>query len=86
MKRLISAGVVALATVTMMGAANAADIARRQAMPTKAPAYYAPYNWTGFYIGINGGGGFGNSDWDAATASSGRDTSGGLVGGTIGYN
>jgi outer membrane immunogenic protein len=86
MKRLISAGVVALATVTMMGAANAADIARRQAMPTKAPAYYAPYNWTGFYVGINGGGGFGNSDWDAATGSSGRDTSGGLVGGTIGYN
>jgi outer membrane immunogenic protein len=86
MKRLISAGVVALATVTMMGAASAADIARRQAMPTKAPAYYAPYNWTGFYIGINGGGAWGNSDWDAATGSSGRDTSGGLVGGTIGYN
>jgi len=86
MKRLISAGVVALATVTMMGAANAADIARRQAMPTKAPAYYAPYNWTGFYVGINGGGGWGKSDWDAATGSSNRDTSGALVGGTIGYN
>lgn len=86
MKRLISAGVVALATVTIMGAANAADIARRQAMPMKAPAYYAPYNWTGFYVGINGGGAWGNSDWDAATGSSGRDTSGGLVGGTIGYN
>ena len=26
-------------------------------MPVKAPAY-APYNWTGFYIGINGGGGW----------------------------
>ncbi len=86
MKRLISAGVVALATVTMMGAANAADIARRQAMPTKAPAYYAPYNWTGFYVGINGGGAWGNSDWDAATGSSSHDTSGGLVGGTVGYN
>src|ERR1041385_8473928 len=88
MKRLFSAGVVALAIVTMMGAANAADIARRQAMPTKAPAYYAPYNWTGFYIGINGGGAWGNSEWtNAALGSTGSfDISGGLVGGTIGYN
>jgi hypothetical protein len=30
MKHLILASVAALATVTMMGAANAADIARRQ--------------------------------------------------------
>ena len=86
MKRSILAGVAALTAVTMIGSANAADIARRQAMPVKAPAYFAPYNWTGFYVGINGGGGWGNSDWSAATGSSGRDTSGGLVGGTIGYN
>jgi outer membrane immunogenic protein len=87
MKRLILAGVAALATVTAMGAANAADIARRQEMPTKAPAYYAPYNWTGFYIGINGGGGFGRSEWNSAIGSTGSfDVSGGLAGGTIGYN
>jgi outer membrane immunogenic protein len=80
-------GVAALATVTAMGAANAADIARRQEMPTKAPTYYAPYNWTGFYIGINGGGGFGRSEWNSAIGSTGSfDVSGGLVGGTIGYN
>lgn len=24
-------------------------------MPMNVPAYYAPYNWTGFYFGINGG-------------------------------
>ena len=31
----------------------------------KAPAYLPPaYNWSGFYIGVNGGGGFGNSTWD----------------------
>ena len=29
---------------------------------------------------------WGNSDWDAATGSSSHDTSGALVGGTIGYN
>src|SRR5690554_4792716 len=86
MKRVILAGLGALAMVSMMGAANAADMARRpQAMPVKAPAY-APYNWTGFYVGINGGGGWGNSDWSGPTGTSGTNISGGLVGGTIGYN
>ena len=47
-------------------------------MPTKAPAYFAPYNWSGFYIGINGGGGWGNSDWTNALGSTGSfDISGG---------
>ena len=41
------------------------------------------YNWTGFYIGINGGGGFGRSQWDSTGSF---NTSGGLVGGTVGYN
>jgi len=87
MKRLVLAGVAALATVTMMGAASAADMGRRQAMPMKAPAYYAPYNWTGFYVGINGGGGWGSSDWSNVGGTTGTfDLSGGLVGGTIGYN
>ena len=40
-------------------------------MPMKAPAYFAPYNWTGFYVGINGGGGWGNSDWTARSARTG---------------
>jgi outer membrane immunogenic protein len=86
MKRLVLAGLGALAVVTAMGTANAADIARRQAMPAKAPPYVAPYSWTGFYIGINGGGGFGNSSWSNAFGSNGFNTSGGLVGGTLGYN
>ncbi|HMF23058.1 MAG TPA: outer membrane protein [Pseudolabrys sp.] len=82
MKRLISAGVAALVAMTMMAAANAADILRRETMPMGAPAYYVPYNWTGFYVGINGGGGWGSSDWSANSI----DVSGGLVGGTLGYN
>lgn len=53
-------------------------------MPVKAPVMYAPaHNWSGFYVGINGGGGFGRSSWDS---TGGFDVSGGLVGGTIGYN
>jgi outer membrane immunogenic protein len=87
MKRVVLAGMGALAMVTMMGAANAADLARRHAMPTKAPAYVAPgYNWTGFYAGINGGYGFGRSEWSNPVGTSGFDIDGGVVGGTLGYN
>ena len=86
MKRLILASVGALAVVTMMGSANAADIQRRQAMPAKAPAYTAPYNWTGVYLGINGGGGWGRSNFSAPLATGNFNTSGGQIGGTAGYN
>ena len=80
MKRLCLAliGLMALA-----GSAAAADLAR----PAPAPYYKAPvyqsYSWTGFYVGLNGGGGFGSSSWDLTGS---RDISGGLVGGTVGYN
>ena len=87
MKRVVLAGMSALAAMSVIGAAQAADLPRRHAMPTKAPVYEAPYyNWTGFYAGINGGGGFGHSDWSLPAGTSGFDTSGGLVGGTVGYN
>ena len=87
MKRVVLAGMGALAMVTMMGAANAADLSRRHAMPAKAPAYVVPgYNWTGFYAGINGGYGFGHSEWSNPAGTSGFDIDGGVVGGTIGYN
>jgi outer membrane immunogenic protein len=67
-------------------AAMAADLPRRYEMPIKAPAYVPAFSWTGFYIGINGGGAFGHSNWNFAGLRSGFDTSGGLVGGTIGAN
>ena len=82
MKRLVLG---ALAAVTMIGAANAADMPRRHAMPAKAPAYVA-YNWTGLYVGINGGGGFGHSTWSNGLGDAGFNVTGGVVGGTLGYN
>jgi outer membrane immunogenic protein len=84
MKKLLlaSAGLLVLGVVS----ASAADLPRQRAMPAKAPVYVPPpYNWTGFYIGINGGGGFGRSEY-SSPLSTAFDTSGGLVGGTIGYN
>jgi outer membrane immunogenic protein len=76
---LASAGLMALTA-----AAAAADLPRRYEPPRQQ--IYAPapiYNWTGFYIGINGGFGWGDSRWD----STGRfDVSGPVIGGTAGYN
>lgn len=90
--------IFAAAILAFTGGAYAAD------MPLKAPPPPAPPpSWTGFYIGINGGGGWGTVDplardagpdgffalanVGAVTAGAGRhfDTSGGLVGGQIGY-
>ena len=85
MKKLLLAGVALIALD--VASASAADIQRRQAMPTKAPLYVAPpYNWTGFYVGINGGAGWGRSDFSVPFATGSYKTSGGLVGGTLGYN
>jgi outer membrane immunogenic protein len=86
MKRALLAGISALAMVTVAGAANAADLPRREAMPVKAPIYSAPYNWTGFYLGINGGGAWGSSDFSGGLGNGSSDPDGGMVGGTIGYN
>ena len=82
MKRVFLA-LVGLAALT--GTAAAADLPPRMAPAPyyKAPAEVQVYNWTGFYIGINGGGGFGRSQWDSTGSF---NTSGGLVGGTVGYN
>jgi outer membrane immunogenic protein len=76
MKKLLTATVSAAALMIAAGSASAADMAARP-MYTKAPVAMA-YNWTGAYIGINGGGGWG----DVGSV----DTSGGFVGGTLGYN
>ena len=81
MKRFVVAGLGFLALAAMP--ASAADLPRGS-MPYKAPAYVAQYNWTGFYLGINGGGGWGDSDWNGFAVS--NSPSGGMIGGTAGYN
>jgi len=88
MKKLFL-GTVAAAAV-MVGPAVAADM-RAPAM--KAPPMAAGYNWTGCYIGIQGGGAwqsvknsFSNSGAPPFTAESDQDGSGGVVGGHLGCN
>jgi outer membrane immunogenic protein len=88
MKRVLSASIGLVAMAALAGAASAADLPRRSPVPAAAPVYMpVAYNWTGFYAGINGGWGFGNSSWADSLGTSGDfDTSGAMIGGTIGYN
>lgn len=80
---MIRTGIAAAAFLTLPLAAQAADLPHPS---YKAPAYVAPVyaSWTGFYLGVNGGYGFGKSDWDSPAVS--PEPKGALAGGTIGYN
>lgn len=85
MKRFLLAMGAGLMAVSMASPSVAADLPRPS---YKAPMYVAPYfSWTGFYVGINGGYGFGKTNWSNVFGSSGDfDVKGGMVGGTVGYN
>src|SRR5262249_38298530 len=87
MKKTLLSNVAASALFMMSGAALAADLPGRPAyspQPVMAPVY----NWTGMYLGINGGWGWGKQDplniitnrFDNVSI----DMSGGVFGGTIG--
>ncbi|MBR0944237.1 outer membrane protein [Bradyrhizobium liaoningense] len=86
-KNLLLAAVSFVAlSATATAPALAADLAARPY--TKAPAMIATvYDWSGFYIGINGGGGSSHATWDfvGVGREGSHDATGGTVGGQIGY-
>ncbi len=79
----------AVLSLGLVSAASAADLAPRPY--TKAPPIVeAMYNWSGFYVGVNGGWGSSNKRWDETSTGivlpqGGHDATGGTVGGQIGY-
>lgn len=78
MKRIAPIG-IAISLFT--GSAFGADLPSR----SEAPYYPAPiFSWTGLYAGINGGVGIGGFTGGGSPYFGGN--SGGLAGGTIGYN
>ena len=90
----ISTGIVLIASLLSTGA-FAADLAPRPY--TKAPVMVDPgYNWTGFYVGLNGGYSWGSANSSIAPfagvfpvpayAPFRQNVNGGLGGGQIGYN
>jgi outer membrane immunogenic protein len=82
------AGLVALAAP-----ASAADLAARPYTKAPPPMIAAIYDWSGFYIGANGGWGSSRKCWDQNTGLGGvflasegcHDATGGTAGGQIGY-
>ena len=88
MKKFFAAS-VSFAAIVMAGAApaSAADMAVKAAPPPPLPVIY---NWSGFYIGANGGWGQSRNCVDFVLAAVDfrdgcRDRDGGLFGGQIGY-
>ncbi|HKS17680.1 MAG TPA: autotransporter outer membrane beta-barrel domain-containing protein [Bradyrhizobium sp.] len=92
MKQKIALAAAAV-SILFTGAASAADLAARPY--TKAPPVaVAIYDWTGFYIGANGGWASSRKSWDYVTTAPGplapgpegsHRADGGVVGGQIGY-
>jgi outer membrane immunogenic protein len=83
MTKLIRSGVAIAVMFFATIAAQAADLPRPS---YKGPAYTAPSyaNWTGFYVGLNAGYGFGKSTWDVPALS--LSPKGAVFGVTLGYN
>jgi outer membrane immunogenic protein len=84
---LVSASLIALGAAAP---AVAADLAARPY--TKAPAMIAAvYDWSGFYVGVNGGWGSSRNSWDAVPPNAAvgpegsHDATGGTAGGQVGY-
>lgn len=80
MKRLLTSLAAGTAVAALATGAIAADLPVYQAEPAYvAPVQPVAYDWTGLYVGVQGGYAFGDSD-------NGVSPEGALVGGTVGYN
>jgi outer membrane immunogenic protein len=88
-------GTVGLLALGMAAPASAADLAARPYTKAPGPMIAAMYDWSGFYIGANGGWGSSRKCWDLtnyygtlyspALAEGCHDATGGTAGGQIGY-
>ncbi|MEZ2143538.1 outer membrane beta-barrel protein [Bradyrhizobium sp. DN5] len=85
-------GAIGVIALGLSAPAGAADLAARPYTKAPPPMVAAIYDWSGFYIGINGGGGTSHKCWDFVTPVTGtlvgegcHNATGGTVGGQIGY-
>src|SRR4029434_53035 len=63
MRKLLHTSAAVAAQLTLLMAANAADVGVRPQPYTPPPAYVPPpFSWTGFYLGGNIGGAWANHD------------------------
>jgi outer membrane immunogenic protein len=84
-KLLLTSAILSFGLINM---ASAADLPARAPTYSKAPAIVdAAYDWSGFYVGINGGGATSRFDWnaDGFGDEGSHNATGGTVGGQVGY-
>ena len=63
MKKLSKPSATVASLLTAVACARAADLPMRPEYPAAAPVVVQQvYNWTGFYVGVNGGYGWGSQD------------------------
>lgn len=86
MRRLILMACAGALAAAMVSPSLAADLPR-PGPSYKAPIYVAPFSWSGFYVGINGGYGWDKSTWSSpAIGTADIKAKGWLAGVTAGYN
>jgi outer membrane immunogenic protein len=83
LRKISLAPAIALLALAAAGPARAADLSVAPLYKAPPVAAAAAFNWSGLYVGVNGGGGWGTSGWDSAGSF---NLSGGVVGGTAGGN
>src|ERR1700754_2674143 len=78
--------------IAATAAAAVASFAQPSPTNLTEPPVAAVYDWSGFYIGANGGWGSSHNCWDATTAAGAfiaaegcHDSTGGTAGGQVGY-
>ena len=81
MKRFILSACAGVVAAMVAMPSFAADLPRKA-----APYYVAPFSWSGIYVGLNGGYGWGTSSWTSAATTGDTKPKGWLAGGTLGYN
>jgi outer membrane immunogenic protein len=95
MKKFLPVTIGLVALGLMAAPAFAADLAARPYTKAPSPMIAAYYDWSGFYIGLNGGGGSSRKCWDVtnnlgvaivpAATEGCHDATGGTAGGQVGY-
>jgi outer membrane immunogenic protein len=87
MKRVVLTMAGLLAVAAVMQPAAAADIPQRPRVYAKAPPVSLLFDWSGFYVGVNGGWAWSRSEYDFGGAgSTSFNGDGWLAGGTLGAN
>jgi outer membrane immunogenic protein len=86
MQRFLLTACAGLLAAAVASPSFAADLPR-PAYKAAPAVYVAPFSWSGFYVGINAGYGWGNSTWTNVLSTTGNfKTTGAVIGGTLGYN